>query len=65
MGKLLKLSEAAQAMNVPENTLRYWIAQGTGPASFKLGRRRMFREEDVAAYVDAQIAKDAAEKASA
>lgn len=62
MGKILKLSEAAAVMNVSENTLRYWVNQGTGPKSFKLGRRRMFTEEAVEAFVDAQI-ESSAEKA--
>lgn len=65
MGKLLHLDEAAAAMNVSVNTLRYWINQGTGPASFKLGRRRMVTEESVAEFVQAQIAKDAEVRASA
>ena len=65
MGKLLKLNEAAEVMNVSENTLRYWVNQDTAPKSFKLGRRRMFREEDVEAFVQAQIAKDTDAKASA
>lgn len=58
MGKLLKLAEAAEVMNVSENTLRYWVNQKTAPKSFKLGRRRMFREEDVEAFVQAQMTKD-------
>lgn len=65
MGKLLRLNEAAEAMNVSENTLRYWVNQGTAPTSFKLGRRRMFTEEAVEAFVQAQIAKGAETKASA
>lgn len=59
MVKLLTVSEAAQSMNRPEQTLRYWIQQGTAPRSFKLGRRRMFREEDVDAWLTEQMAKSA------
>lgn len=61
MGKPpLKLAEAAERMNVPENTLRYWVIQGTAPASFKLGRRRMFTEEAIAAFMQEQIEKASA-----
>jgi excisionase family DNA binding protein len=57
MSKILTLEEAAAAINRPAATLRYWLVQGTGPRSFKLGRRRMFREEDVTAWVEAQYAE--------
>jgi hypothetical protein len=37
-------------------TLRFWRHKGTGPKSFKVGRRLMYREEDVAAWLEAQYA---------
>jgi len=59
MGRLLTLVEAAERINRPEQTLRYWVQQGTAPRSFKLGRRRMFREEDVEAWLNDRMAKSA------
>jgi excisionase family DNA binding protein len=52
MGKLLTVEEAAAMINRPVATLRYWVLQDTAPKSFKVGRRRMFRESDVEAWID-------------
>ena len=49
MTKLLRLPEVAALTGIPENTLRFWRHQGTGPKSAKLGRRLVYREEDVVA----------------
>jgi prophage regulatory protein len=38
------------------STWRYWAYIGTGPASFKLGRRRVWRKSDVAAWIAEQQA---------
>lgn len=57
MTKLLRLSEAAEVLGVPENTLRFWRTQGTGPPSAKIGRRVVYREADLKAWIDAQFAK--------
>jgi predicted DNA-binding transcriptional regulator AlpA len=38
------------------STWRYWAMLGTGPASFKLGRRRVWRKADVLAWIAAQQA---------
>lgn len=52
---LLTLSEAAERMRVPEATLRYWRHKGTGPRSAKLGRRVVYRERDVDAWIEKQF----------
>lgn len=54
MGRLLTLVEAAEQLRRPVNTLRHWRYAGIGPASFRMGRRVMYREEDLLAWVDAQ-----------
>jgi len=59
MGKLLTLSETAERINRPEQTLRYWVKVGTAPASFKLGRRRMFDEDAIESWLREQAAKSA------
>lgn len=51
--KLLTTPEVAEALRIPEATIRYWRHTGTGPKSVKFGRRVMYRREDVEAYVDA------------
>ena len=37
--ELLTIGEAAQLLRTPVATLRYWRHLGTGPHSFRLGRR--------------------------
>ena len=44
-------------LNVPEATLRYWRKTGGGPKSARIGRRVMYRVEDIDAWVAAQFAK--------
>lgn len=51
---LLTIDEVATAYRIPIATLRFWRHKGCGPKSFKLGRRVMYRREDVAAWVDQQ-----------
>jgi excisionase family DNA binding protein len=51
---LLTIAEAAQLVRAPVATLRYWRHLGTGPRSFRLGRRVVYRRDDVDAWIDAQ-----------
>jgi excisionase family DNA binding protein len=47
-GELLTTAEVAEMTRLSVSTLRYWRHAGTGgPASFKLGRRVMYRRADV------------------
>ncbi len=50
---LLTISEAAALLRAPVATLRYWRHLGTGPTSFRLGRRVLYRREDLHAWIDA------------
>jgi predicted DNA-binding transcriptional regulator AlpA len=52
--ELLTLPEAAEVLRAPVATLRYWRHLGTGPRSFRLGRRVVYRLADVRAWIDAQ-----------
>lgn len=36
---------------IKASTWRYWASVGEGPASFKMGRRRMWRLETVMAWI--------------
>lgn len=58
-GRLLTVPEVAEMLRTPEGTVRYWRHMGHGPAGFKLGRRVVFREEDVLAWLDSQAKADA------
>jgi excisionase family DNA binding protein len=48
---LLTLDEAAERLRVPAATLRYWRHKGTGPDSFRMGRRVFYRESALDAFV--------------
>lgn len=52
-------AEVAEALRIPESTLRYWRHTGTGPKFFKLGRRVMYRRESVQAWLAEQEKGDA------
>ena len=41
-------------LRTPVATLRYWRHRGIGPASFRLGRRVLYRSEDLHRWVDEQ-----------
>jgi predicted DNA-binding transcriptional regulator AlpA len=58
MAELLRVPEVAALTGIPEATLRFWRHRGTGPRSAKLGRRVVYRQSDVEAWIDAQFASD-------
>jgi len=39
---------------IPSSTWRYWASIGTGPASFKIGRRRVWKKSLVLAWLAEQ-----------
>lgn len=51
---LLTLREVAKLLRVPEGTLRYWRHCGTGPTSYKIGRRVRYLRRDVHAWLRGQ-----------
>jgi DNA-binding transcriptional MerR regulator len=52
--ELLTIGEAAQLLRAPVATLRYWRHLGTGPHSFRVGRRVVYRRDDLHIWIDAQ-----------
>ncbi len=49
--------QVAACTGIPEGTLRYWAHRGDiGPASFKLGRRRVWKKSVVLAWLTDQEA---------
>lgn len=56
--RILNIKQAAEMLSLSENTLRWMRHNGTGPKSFKLGKRISYRESDLDAYVEEQIAHE-------
>ena len=54
MTKYLTTPEVADLCRHPPETVRYWRHVGTGPRSFRLGRRVVYRVGDLRAWIDAQ-----------
>lgn len=52
--------EVAERLNKSPSQLRWMIHKGTAPRSGIIGGRRMFREEDVEAFIDAAFEKSEA-----
>jgi DNA-binding transcriptional MerR regulator len=52
--ELLTITEAAELLRAPVATLRYWRYLGTGPRSFRLGRRVVYRRADLHGWIDVQ-----------
>jgi excisionase family DNA binding protein len=50
--ELLTITEAAELLRAPVATLRYWRHLGSGPRSFRLGRRVLYRADDLHAWID-------------
>jgi predicted DNA-binding transcriptional regulator AlpA len=58
--KLLTLPEAAEMCRASEDTLRFWRYKRIGPPSAKIGRRVLYREADIMAWLDTQFTAGAA-----
>lgn len=58
--ELLTITEAAELLRAPVATLKYWRHLGTGPRSFRLGRRVLYRADDLQAWVEQQLGRGAA-----
>jgi helix-turn-helix protein len=56
--KLLTITEAAAIVRAPIATLRYWRHLGTGPRSFRLGRRVLYRYTDLLSWINQQRDND-------
>ncbi|MER6936337.1 helix-turn-helix domain-containing protein [Nocardioides sp. NPDC127514] len=56
--ELLTLTETAEILRVPVNTLRWWRQLGTGPCFFKMGRRLVTTVGDVRGYIRQQRLAD-------
>lgn len=52
--ELLTLTEAAALLRAPIATLRYWRHLGIGPRSFRVGRRVLYRRDDLNTWINTQ-----------
>jgi DNA-binding transcriptional MerR regulator len=52
--ELLTLVEAADLLRAPVATLRYWRHRNIGPHSFRVGRRFLYRRDDLRTWIDAK-----------
>jgi DNA-binding transcriptional MerR regulator len=55
--QLLTTAEVAELTRAPVSTVRYWRHVGVGPASFRLGRRVVYRLCDVERWLDEKRAE--------
>lgn len=53
-GKLLTTDEVAERLRRPPETVRYWRWKGEGPPAFKIGRRVMYDEAQLEAWIERQ-----------
>lgn len=51
VGRYLTTEELAELARTTSATCRYWRHVGKGPRSFKLGRRVLYAESDVLAWI--------------
>lgn len=53
--RIIGMEEVSAMTGTPINTLRFWRQRGVGPKSGRFGRRVVYREVDVRAWIDAQF----------
>nr|WP_232852417.1 DNA-binding protein [Nocardia acididurans] len=57
--RFLQAKDCEKLTGIPAATWRYWAHIGSGPASFKLGGRRVWRLTKVLAWIEQQEADTA------
>jgi excisionase family DNA binding protein len=50
--ELLTSTETAALLRVPVRTLYVWRGAGTGPASYRVGKRTLYRRVDVERWLE-------------
>lgn len=63
MSKLQSTKTAAERLACSESTLNHWRVAGCGPAFVKLGRRVMYRDEDLDAFITKNVRQSTTEAA--
>ena len=62
--ELLTTAEVAVITRAPAATVRYWRYLGTGPRSFRLSRRVVYRRDDVEQWLSERETADASAPAT-
>jgi prophage regulatory protein len=52
--EFLSAPELEKMTGTPASTWRYWAHIGSGPTSFKIGRRRVWKRTVIQQWLDAQ-----------
>jgi predicted DNA-binding transcriptional regulator AlpA len=52
--EILDAKQLEDLTGTKQSTWRYWAHIGSGPASFKLGRRRVWKKSTVVAWIEDQ-----------
>ncbi len=60
--ELLTITEAADLLRTPVATLRYWRHRNIGPHSFRLGRRVLYRRDDLRTWIDDKHSRSATDR---
>jgi excisionase family DNA binding protein len=55
--ELLTIAEAADLLRAPVATLRYWRHRNIGPYSFRVGRRVLYRRDDLRTWIDTKAGR--------
>lgn len=53
----LTIDDVSGEYGIPMGTLRHWRTNSTGPKSFKIGRRVVYRREDIDSWIQEQYDK--------
>ncbi|ALU70519.1 transcriptional regulator [Rhodococcus erythropolis R138] len=59
MDPIIDAKQVSGLTSIPTGTLRYWASIHEGPASFKLGRRRVYRKSVVLTWLAEQESQSA------
>ena len=51
----LTSEEVASLMHVSRRTLARWRQEGKGPAFFKVGRRFLYRKQDISDWTESEV----------
>lgn len=49
--RFMTTAEVAEILRTSSETVRYWRHIGKGPGSFKVGRKVLYRADDVEAWI--------------
>jgi predicted DNA-binding transcriptional regulator AlpA len=63
MSKLNSVEETAAKIGMAVSTLNKWRVKGFGPRFIKLGKRVLYRDEDIELFINSSIRRSTSEVA--